>query len=71
MQIRTRKFFWGLTHQNKTKIDSDEDVDLSIYHRAASKKNFAILKFYFGGHLHLKLQLQQEVSVAVEVEVWR
>ena len=38
MQIRTCKLLWWLTHQNKTKIDSDEDVHLSIYHRAASKK---------------------------------
>ena len=52
MQIRICRLFWWLTHQNKTKIDSDEDVDLSIYHRATSNKPFAISKLYFGVRLH-------------------
>ena len=39
---------------NRTKIESDENVTSSIYHRAAGKSWIAILKFYFGGHLHLQ-----------------
>ena len=44
MQIRICKLFSWLTHQNKTKIDSDEDADLGINYL---EKAVCDLKFLF------------------------